>query len=391
MSNPIPHRQRLLALAIACAAPWLLSACEPSRPAQAKTADSPTPQGAGAAATDKLREGGLIALPQNSPLRNRLVVEAVHQQDVARPIPVPGVIEADPARLVRIAPPLSGRIVRLHADLGDAVRKGEPLITFDSAELSTAQAEAGKTRAALRETQLELERQRTLYAEEIAARKDLEQAEMAHAQASHEAEAAASHLAQLGASGGNDPLARRHLVMRAPISGRVIALDGAAGTYWNDTNAPVMTVADLSTVYLAANVPEKDLSAVFVGQRARIELNAYPGEPVMGEVRYVGETLDPDTRTVKVRVAMTNGEGRLRPGMFARVIFTGKPRTALVVPVSALLQDGLYTKVMVERGEFRYAARPVRTGDVVDGMAEVLEGLRAGERVVVKNGVLLND
>ncbi|AOZ05987.1 efflux RND transporter periplasmic adaptor subunit [Cupriavidus malaysiensis] len=386
MPYPDLRRRRLLALATACTAPWLLAACEPSGPAQAKTAEPPS-----RSATDKILEGSQIALPPGSPLRGRLVVDTVRTQEIARQIPVPGVIEADPARLVRIAPPLPGRILQLHAGLGDAVRQGEPLVTLDSAELSSAQAEAGKARAALQETRLELERQRTLYAEEIAARKDLEQAELAHAQASHEAEATAARLAQLGASSGNDPRARRQLVIRAPISGRVIALDGAPGGYWNDTNAPLMTVADLSTVYLAANVPEKDIAAVFVGQRARIDLNAYPGEPASGEVRYVGETLDADTRTVKVRVAMANRDGRLRPGMFARVTFSGRSRQTLVVPVSALLQDGLYTKVMVEHGEFRYAARTVRTGDVVDGMAEVLDGLRAGERVVVKNGVLLND
>jgi len=336
-----------------------------------------------------VRDGGAIFVPAASPLRARLEVRAVAETPLRRPIPVPGEIEADPARLVRIVPPLPGRIARLHVALGDAVRAGDALLTLDSAELSAARGEAGKARAAREQARLELERQRALLDAEIAARKDFEQARLAYAQASSDADTAAARLAQLGAGGGAP--SQRQYTMRAPLAGRVIALDAAPGGYWNDTAAPLMTVADLSTVYLAANVPEKDIGAVFAGQPAQIALNAYPGAAVTGQVRYVGEILDADTRTVKVRVAIDNREGRYRPGMYATVVLAGAAHPALLVPPAALLQGGLETRVLVETAPFRFAPRVVATGAQAGGMVEILSGLEAGERIVVKNGVLLHD
>ncbi|WP_420992369.1 efflux RND transporter periplasmic adaptor subunit [Cupriavidus sp. 30B13] len=371
----------LQAGACALAACVALSGCDGGAHAGA-----PAPS---AASTDLVRAGGAIFVPAASPLRARLEIRAIAETPLQRPISIPGEIEADPARLVRIVPPLPGRVARLHVALGDAVRPGDALLTLDSAELSAARGEAGKARAAQQQARLELERQRTLLDAEIAARKDFEQARLAYAQASSDAETAAARLAQLGAGGGAP--SQRQYTMRAPLAGRVIALEAAPGGYWNDTAAPAMTVADLSTVYLAANVSEKDIGAVFVGQPARIELNAYPDAPVTGQVRYVGEILDADTRTVKVRVAIDNRDGRYRPGLYAKVTLAGQAQPALLVPPSALLQGGLETRVLVETAPYRFVPRVVATGAQAGGMVEIRSGLAAGERIVVKNGVLLHD
>ncbi|WP_454725560.1 MULTISPECIES: efflux RND transporter periplasmic adaptor subunit [Cupriavidus] len=379
-----PNTPSLLAGAGALAACLALGGCDGGAQAGAAAAAS-----ASATLADIVRDGGAIFVPAASPLRARLEVRAIDETPLQRPISVPGEIEADPARLVRIVPPLPGRIARLHVALGDAVRAGDALLTLDSAELSTARGEAGKARAAREQARLELERQRTLLDAEIAARKDFEQARLAYAQASSDAESAAARLAQLGAGGGTP--SQRQYTLRAPQAGRVVALDAAQGGYWNDTAAPAMTVADLSTVYLAANVPEKDIGAVFAGQTARIEFNAYPGVAVSGQVRYVGEMLDADTRTVKVRVAIDNREGRYRPGMYARVVLAGAAHPALLVPPAALLQGGLETRVLVETAPFRFVPRVVTTGAQAGGMVEILAGLAPGERIVVKNGVLLHD
>ncbi|AJG22884.1 efflux RND transporter periplasmic adaptor subunit [Cupriavidus basilensis] len=376
------RRQPGLALAAVCAACIALAGCDG---ASLSGAIANTPKHN----TEPVREGNFITVPEASPLRARLQVQTVVEQALERPIEVPGTIEPDAARLVKIVPPMPGRIVRLHAALGDTVRKGDPLFTLDSAELSAAQGEASKARAALLEAKLNLDRQRTLFEAEIAARKDYEQAQLAYAQANSDAVTTAAQLAQLGA--GTAPQSHRQYTMHAPLAGRVIELEGAQGGFWNDNGAPVMTVADLSTVYLAASVSEKDIASIFVGQPAEILLNAYPGKPVTGKVRYIGEILDPDTRTVKVRVAIDNADGRYRPGLFAKVTFAGEKHAALLVPPSALLQSGLYTRVLVEKAPLRFEPRVVTTGAHADGQVEILAGLKAGERIVVKNGVLLHD
>ena len=363
-------------LAAACA---LLGACK----------QSVAPAADGKPATAPTHRGTAITLPDASPLRKALQVAAASTTTIERPIGVPGVIEADPARLVKIVPPVSGRIDRMYKSLGDPVHAGEPLLTLDSADLAQATSDATKAQAALTLASRALARQEELANAEIAARKDLEQAQSDHAQAQSEANRAQSRLSQLGSALGHGN--GRTYTLNAPLSGHVIDLTGARGGFWNDTNAPLMTVADLSKVWLTANVQEKDLAAVFVGQPARIVLNAYPGEQLAGRVAYVGQVLDADTRTVKVRVALDNAGGRLRPGMFASAVFSGASHDAITVPASALIQDGFNTRVFVELRPWTFEPRNVKVGAQIGSQVEIAAGLQAGERIVVKNGVLLND
>jgi cobalt-zinc-cadmium efflux system membrane fusion protein len=333
--------------------------------------------------------GALRAVPDASPLRKALQVAVVREQPVQRAITVPGAVEADPARLIKVVPPVSGRIDKLYKRLGDTVKVGDPLFTLDSADLSQAWSDAGKAQAALTLAQRNLARQQELSRAEIAAKKDLQQAESDQAQALSEAQRTRSRLAQLGTAWGQG--SGRQYTLRSPIAGHVIDLAGAPGGFWNDTNAPLMTVADLSSVWVSASVQEKDLAAVFVGQSAAITLNAYPGEAFIGSVRYIAQVLDADTRTVKVRIVLDNAAGRLRPGMFASVIFSGPAHNGPVVPAAALVQDGFETRVFVEQSAWSFAPRVVKTGARLGEQVEITAGLKAGERVVVRNGMLLND
>ena len=333
-------------------------------------------------------DDGSIAVDKMSPLRQRLQIAAVQEQEIATQTQATGSIEAMPEKLVKITPPLAGRITRLQRSLGDSVKAGDPLFTLDSAELSAAYADDSKARSALLQARQELERQKTLFEAEIAARKEYEAAQAAYDQAGSDARASADKLAQYGAGAGG---ARRDYVLRSPIAGTVIAMEGAQGGYWNDINAPVMTVADLSTVWLSANVAERDLAQVAVGQTASITVDAWPGKAFEGKVAYVGAVLDPETRTVKARVAIDNRAGAFKPGMFAHAGFAGASRRALLVPAAAVLQSGPSTRVMVERSPLVFTPRTVQVGASHGDQVEIVSGLRAGERIVIKEGVLLND
>ena len=364
------------ALALACSA---LAGCA-----------KPTPAATPPTQATHLDDGS-IAVDKMSPLRQRLQIAAVQEQEIATQTEAPGSIEAMPEKLVKITPPLAGRITRLQRALGDSVKAGEPLFTLDSAELSAAYADDSKARSALLQARQELERQKTLFEAQIAARKQYEAAQAAFEQANSDAQASADKLAQYGAGVSGTRRARRDYVLRSPIAGTVIAMDGAQGGYWNDINAPVMTVADLSTVWLSANVAERDLAQLAVGQKASITVDAWPGKNFEGTVAYVGAVLDPGTRTVKVRVAIDNRAGTFKPGMFAHAGFAGAPRRAILVPAAAVLQSGLSTRVMVEREPLVFVPRTVQVGASHGEQLEIVSGLRTGERIVVKEGVLLND
>jgi cobalt-zinc-cadmium efflux system membrane fusion protein len=354
----------------------------------ASAADTPD----AAAPVPALRhDGARLIVPEASPLRRTLAVATLADENVAAPFTLPAVVEADPARLAKVLTPVTGRIVSIAKRLGDEVRAGDVLFTIDSVDLAQAHADAAKAHAALALAQRNLARQRELDASEIAARRDLEQAQGDYEQAASEAARADARLAQLGAGAGKGAAAGgRVLAVRAPISGRVVDLAAAAGGYWNDATAPLMTVADLSRVFVTANAQEKDLGRVYAGQSASVGFDAYP-EPLEAKVGFVGALLDPDTRTVKVRIPCDNRDGRLKPGMFAEATLRARPHQGILVPMTAVVQSGFDTRAFVEVAPWAFESRVVTLGPQIGERIEVVAGLKPGERVVVKDGVLLND
>lgn len=339
------------------------------------------------------REGERLIVPEKSPLRKSLVVAAMSEQTVTVPFSLPSVVEADPSKLVKMLSPLAGRIVKLNKQLGDEVKAGDVLFMIDSADLAQALSDASKAQSSMTLAKRNLERQRDLDKADIAAKRDLEQAQNDYEQAASEFARANGRLAQLGAkrsAAASHSLEGHTLTVRSPISGRVVDLNAATGGYWNDTNAALMTVADLSTVFVTASAQEKDLGQLYVGQSVDVIMDAY-GEPQRTKVRYISEMLDPDTRTVKVRMMFDNRDGRLKPGMFAQATFLGRPHQGLMAPMTAVVQSGFYNRAFVEVAPWQFEARAVKLGAQIGDNVEVVAGVKAGERVVVREGVLLND
>jgi len=331
-------------------------------------------------------EGERLIVPAASPLRRTLAVTTVNEDTVSAPFILPAAVEADPAKLVKVLPPLAGRIVSIDKQLGEQVRAGDVLFTIDSADLAQATSDARKAHAALTLAKRNLDRQRELDKAGIAATHDLEQAQNDYEQAASDVARAEARLAQLGTRGNTGRL----LAIRAPISGHVVDLSAAVGGYWNDPTAAIMTVADLSQVFVTANAQEKDLAQLYVGQAASIRFDAY-AEPQSAKVRFVGEMLDPDTRTVKVRMLFPNPDGRLKPGMFAQATFFARPHPGILVPMTAIVQSGFDSRAFVETTPWQFEPRTVKLGTQIGDKVEVLAGMKAGERVVIKDGVLLND
>lgn len=337
-------------------------------------------------------EGERIVLPQGSPLRASVLVATVNSDPVGVPFTLPAVVEAEPGRVARVQTPLTGRIVSFKHHMGDTVAAGEVLFSVDSPDLAQAGTDAAKADAALILARHNLDRQQALDAADIASKRDVEQARNDMQQAASDAARAAARLAQLGVRTGDvaGPGAGHVLAVRAPISGRVVEMSAGAGGYWNDASAPVLTVADLARVYVTASAQEKDLGQLHEGQEVVLNFDAWP-QAVHANVAMLDWMLDPDTRTLKVRILVDNHDGRLRPGMFARASFVAPARHALMVPAAAVVQSGLTARVFVEVAPWQFVPRTVTLGAQTGGRIEVLTGLQAGDRVVVKNGVLLND
>jgi cobalt-zinc-cadmium efflux system membrane fusion protein len=332
------------------------------------------------------RRNGSFFVPDASPLRQRLTVQPVTTETVQRQLVAPASVEAEPSRLAKIAPPLPGRVVKLFVHFGDSLKEGAPLFTLDSPDLVSAQSEYLKAKSALAQGERNLARQKDLKEHGIGAQRELEQAQTDRDTAESELERASTRLRLLHASAGG---VGGPLTVTSPISGRVIDLATAPGQYQNDPAAVLMTIADLSTVWLTANVQEKDVRRVHQGDDATASFAAYPGEAFVGQVLFVGDLLDPDTRTIKVRVSFKNGDFRLKPGMFATVMFRSKPSPEIVAPTAAVVISGEKSGVFVEIAPWTFEKRNVEVGEQVGDKIVVTKGLEPGMRIVATNAVLL--
>ncbi len=342
--------------------------------------------------------------------------ETVAPQSIAGTILATGKILVSEDRMANIGPVHEGRLVRLYAGQGSNVKKGQKLADLESADIDQAEADylkaladyenARRTSVAeVKLAQATYDRTKMLYEKTITAGKNLQAAE-------HDLEVAKA-LADSTVAGTRAALtaARRHLrilglkesdvdalvnkpnlaavfSLTSPIGGIVVERNATIGATVG-TDANLFKIIDISRVWIDANVFEKDLERVRRGQEVKVSVPAFPGSSFAGKVILISSVVDPETRTVKVRTEVPNPDSKLKPDMFANVeIITDMHRTAISIPQSALLNDGGQSVVFVAAGS-DYQKRTVTAGIQSNDRVEILDGLQAGDKVVVKGNYLL--
>jgi cobalt-zinc-cadmium efflux system membrane fusion protein len=342
--------------------------------------------------------------------------EIVSPQSIAGVIPATGKILVPENSVAVIGPVNQGRIVRLYAGQGTRVRKGQKLADLESADIDQAEADYLKALAdyenALRSSAAEVklaqanyDRNKLLYEQKVTAGKNLQAAEhdLEVAKAAGENSvngtraaltAARRHLLILGLNDATiDALAKKTdlaatFSLNSPMDGIVVERNATVGaSVGTDTN--LFKIIDLSRVWIDADVFEKDLPRVRPGQEVKLKVTAFPESTFSGKVILINSVVDPDTRTVKVRTEVANPDGRLKPDMFANVqIVTDVNRAAISIPQSAVLNDEGKTIVFVAEGN-GYKKRQVQAGIRNNDRVEIVDGLSAGDKVVVKGNYLL--
>ena len=349
---------------------------------------------------------------QNSSIETEIVTP----QSIAGVISATGKILVPENRIAVIGPVNEGRIVRLYAGQGTRVRKGQKLADLESADIDQAEADYLKALAdyenAVRSSAAEVklaqanyDRAKLLYEQKVTAGKNLQAAEhdLEVAKAASENSvngtkaaltAARRHLLILGINDATiDSLAKKTdlaavFSLNSPIDGIVVERNATVGASVG-TDANLFKIIDLSQVWIDANVFEKDLERVRPGQEVKLTVPAFPESTFSGKVILINSVVDPDTRTVKVRTEVNNPDGRLKPDMFANVqIVTALNRAAISIPQSAVLNDEGKTIVFVAEGN-GYKKRQVQAGIQANDRVEIIDGLSAGDKVVVKGNYLL--
>jgi cobalt-zinc-cadmium efflux system membrane fusion protein len=181
------------------------------------------------------------------------------------------------------------------------------------------------------------------------------------------------------------------LALTAPATGTVTEITTAQGAFFDIPTQPLMTISRFDTVWVTAAVPESDIALISTGQPAKVALLAYPGRTFDGRVFYTSDVLDPDTRRMKLRIALSNPLGELKPGMFATVMLSSPAQIVPVVPENAVVLKDDDQAVFVEVAPWTFEVRTIQTGAEQGGEIAVEHGVKAGDRIIVSGGVLLND
>ena len=321
------------------------------------------PSAAVALSPQAVRVAGVATAPV---LRERLASE----------VRTVGTIEADETRLVRVAARVAGRIEKLHADFtGQAVRAGAPLFALYSPELVATQ----------RELILALDNRGRLASATAEAMRAADELVASSRERLRLWGIRPSEIAALEAS--RQP--RLSLTFASPISGTVLEKKVVEGQYVTE-GTDLYLLADLSSVWLVAQVYEYELARLSIGQAVTASVTAFPARSFRGRIAFIEPTLDRETRTARVRIELPNPRGDLKPGMFAEAVLKVPAAEALTVPKSAVLDTGVRRVVWVETEPNTFSPRDVRVGAGTRDRVAVLEGLKEGERVVAAAGFFID-
>jgi membrane fusion protein, heavy metal efflux system len=311
-----------------------------------------------------------------------------------------GSIDFNEELLTQVFTPYQGRIIGLFAKVGDEVRKGETLFTIDSPDLLQACSNLIAAAGVLQLTTRNLARLKNLFETRAISQKDLEQAVSDQQTAEGALRAARDAVRIFGKTDAemDRMIADRHvdptLVVPSPIAGRITARNAAPGLLVQPGNPPApYIVADISTMWMLANVAESDSPAFSVGQEVKVSVMAFPNRTFDGHISTIASSVDPVTRRMLVRSEVADPKHELRSGMFANfVIRTGEPVRSPAVPLDGVVREGDGTMTAwVTADRRRFTKRTVKTGLQRDGYVQILQGLQAGDLVASEGALFLSN
>ena len=321
-------------------------------------------------------------------------VEQVKPQSIQSALKAMGKVLAPKPQTAIVGHAFPARVAKIDIEIGDWVEKGQTLVTLESQEVGSAKSDFFKTVADLELAKLNFEREQRLLDEEIGIEKNLRMAEAEHkiAQANHEA--AEKRLHVLGFTEDQvREIADTHqispsIVLFAPIAGKIINNNAILGQLVDQTTE-IMTIIDPTLLWVDAQIYEKDIAKISIGQTVEIVVPAYPSKIFQGAVSYIGDIVDEETHTITVRAEVANPKQLLKPGMFANVnIILDADDRAPAVPESAVLEDGHQKFVFVKQGD-SFLRREIETGICDRGYVEVRGGLEVGDQVVIRGNYQL--
>lgn len=335
-----------------------------------------------------------VALSEDGEASLGLVTEVAEVRELRPSLEATAELMPDPDRFAEVGPLVQGRVTSVSVGVGDRVERGQALVVLDSPDVGGARSDLLTARARKAVALATWERERDLLEGRATSTREYQDAEAELRAAEAELGAVHARLAALGAPVGEgaEVLPSARLTLRSPISGVVTNRSAHIGESVGSGDT-LVEVVDLDELWLIASVYEREMRFVETGLAVQVEVRAWPGEVFEGTVGALGGALDERTRTLPVRVVLTNADHRLRPGMFATARISGthahEPAAMLALPWSAVQEIDGHHAVFVKTDDHTYALRRVHTGDRAGEDVEILNGIEDGDAVVTEGAFLL--
>jgi membrane fusion protein, heavy metal efflux system len=314
----------------------------------------------------------------------------VHSQQVANQLLLAAKVMANPTSVVHIYPPISGRVVELKVLPGQELSKGQQIGLLQSSDAAQARSDFEKAKIEAARADLQLQRAKELLQHEVMAQRDYDDLKAVDDADHAELERARQALHILGFS-ENDT--SDIIPIRSPISGVVLDVGTGAGELQRslDNATAIATIADINSIWVVGDLYPRDLGSVKMGQPVDITVTGYPGAIFHGVINNISDAVDPTSLTLKVRVVIENPQHKLKPQMYATIAITNQKGMAIVVPATAVIQNGKEAFVFIETAPGKYARRTVTLGATHDTTDEITQGLEDGDKVVSSGAELLRE
>jgi len=333
-------------------------------------------------------KGNSIILPEHSNILPQLKLTTIQQEDFAVELNTAGAVKAIPNTYAEIAPPFSGRILRSFVRLGQQVAPGTPMFEISSPDYFNAQKDYADARQELRQSELNLSRQRDLVKHGVGIQRELEEAETEYNVRKSAVTNTAAALKIFNAYSSNASIGKP-LVVVSPIRGEVVTNNIIIGQYLKDDAEPLALVAELSKVWVAAQIKEKDIALISKLKEAEIQAAAFPGRSIRGKIYHVNEMVNDETRSVEVLIECENKDRSLKPGMYVTALFKDAPTSVILVSEKGVFQKEDQQFVFVKTSANTFEKRTVQTAAGANGKLLITSGLKTGDIIVSEGGSLM--
>lgn len=333
-------------------------------------------------------KGDSVFIKNNDIVFSQIKLSEVETVPYSKEVITAGTVQPVPTQFAYIAPPFAGRVVKSYIKLGQKVKENTPLFEIVSPDFTNAQKEFFQAKSEKELAQKELKRKQDLLNNGVASQKEMEEAANVLQIAEKEYENTYAALQVYHVNAENMVLGQP-LIIRSPITGEVIENNVITGQYIKDDSDPIATIADLSEVWISAQVKEKDIRFIHENDEMDIYIAAYPEKTLKGKVFHVEGAVDDDTRAIKVLSFVDNKDGLFKIGMYTTVHFLDKPADFIQIPETALLQGEKNSYVFVQKSPDIFIKTPVEVEATMDGTAIISKGLSKNDVIISEGGYYL--